>query len=171
MIYVTHDQVEAMTLGQRIAVFNAGRIEQLGTPLELYHRPANRFVAEFIGTPRMNLLPAQLNAQGQAAVLQAGAWALPEQLGGREGLRTVGVRPEDLTLQGEGAPGALAAEVGLIEQLGDATVVHLQVAGFEPSVAARLNGSVHDWTAGQRVSLVCDPGKLRCFDEHGGALN
>jgi multiple sugar transport system ATP-binding protein len=71
MIYVTHDQVEAMTLGQRIAVFNAGRIEQVGTPLELYHSPANRFVAEFIGSPRMNLLPARLNEQGAAAVLEA----------------------------------------------------------------------------------------------------
>jgi multiple sugar transport system ATP-binding protein len=170
MIYVTHDQVEAMTLGQRIAVFNAGRIEQVGTPLELYHRPANRFVAEFIGSPRMNLLPARLNAQGAAAVLQAGAWLLPASGGDRHALHTVGVRPEDLRLESEGAPGAVAAEVSLIEQLGDATIVHLQVPGLQSSVAARLNGSVHHWAVGQRVDLVCAPEKLRCFDEQGRAL-
>ncbi len=172
MIYVTHDQVEAMTLGQRIAVFNAGRIEQVGTPLELYHRPANRFVAEFIGSPRMNLLPARLDAQGAAAVLQAGAWGLPVGEGAdRQALHTVGVRPEDLLLESEGAMGTVAAEVSLIEQLGDATIVHLQVSGLQASVAARLNGSVHRWVVGQRVGLVCAPEKLRCFDERGRALN
>jgi multiple sugar transport system ATP-binding protein len=171
MIYVTHDQVEAMTLGQRIAVFNAGRIEQVGTPLELYHRPTNRFVAEFIGSPRMNLLPARLNAQGAAAVLEAGAWALPAGAGGRGALHTVGVRPEDLVLQNERSSDALTAEVGLIEQLGDATIVHLQIRGWGPSVAARLNGSVHHWTVGQHVGLVCAPEKLRCFDDQGCALN
>jgi multiple sugar transport system ATP-binding protein len=171
MIYVTHDQVEAMTLGQRIAVFNSGRIEQVGTPLELYHRPANRFVAEFIGSPRMNLLPARLNAQGAAAVLDAGAWTLPASTSDRNALRTVGVRPEDLVVQAENGPSALAAEVGLIEQLGDATIVHLQIPGLGPSVAARLNGSVHNWVVGQPVGLTCAPEKLRCFDEQGHALS
>lgn len=171
MIYVTHDQVEAMTLGQRIAVFNAGRIEQVGTPLELYHRPANRFVAEFIGSPRINLLPAKLNAQRTAAMLDAKAWMLPVGGSDRSALHTVGVRPEDLIVQGEGEEGAVIAEVGLIEQLGDATIVHLQVPGLQASVAARLNGSIHHWVVGQRVSLTCAPEKLRCFDEQGSALH
>jgi multiple sugar transport system ATP-binding protein len=171
MIYVTHDQVEAMTLGQRIAVFNAGRIEQVGTPLELYHSPANRFVAEFIGSPRMNLLPARLNEQGAAAVLEAGVWALPASGStDRSTLQTVGVRPEDLFLEGEGALGTVRAEVNLIEQLGDATIVHLQVSGLQASVAARLNGSVHHWAVGQIVGLRCAPEKLRCFDIQGRAL-
>jgi multiple sugar transport system ATP-binding protein len=171
MIYVTHDQVEAMTLGQRIAVFNAGKIEQVGTPLELYHKPVNRFVAEFIGSPRMNVLPARLDEHGAAAVLRAGAWALPPSTDDRNRLQHIGVRPEDVTLEPANAQGAIAAEIGLIEQLGDATIVHLQVPGLETSVAARLNGSVHHWTAGQRVSLVCAPAKLHCFDESGRTLH
>ena len=136
MIYVTHDQVEAMTLGQRIAVFNAGRIEQVGTPLDLYQRPANLFVAEFMGSPKMNLLPARHrrvnDTQDQAVVLQAGAWALPQpSQGGADlsALHTVGVRPEDLSLLEAGA--GVAATISLVEQLGDSTIVYLQVAGHE----------------------------------------
>ncbi len=170
MIYVTHDQVEAMTLGQRIAVFNAGKIEQVGTPLDLYHTPANRFVAEFIGSPRMNVLPATRNEYGAAAILKAGTWTLPRGNADYSHLSHVGVRPEDLSLEPANAAGTVAAEIGLIEQLGDATIVHLQVPGIDVSVAARLNGSIHHWSAGQRVGLVCAPGKLHCFDENGQAL-
>jgi multiple sugar transport system ATP-binding protein len=170
MIYVTHDQVEAMTLGQRIAVFNAGRIEQVGTPLDLYHRPSNRFVAEFIGSPRMSLLPARLNAQGAAETLKAGAWQLPKHTGDRSAMRTVGVRPEDLTLHEGFSEGAVVAEISLVEQLGDVTIVHMQVPGIDASVAVRLNGSVHQWATGQRVGLACAPEKLHCFDDQGRAL-
>jgi multiple sugar transport system ATP-binding protein len=171
MIYVTHDQVEAMTLGQRIAVFHAGRIEQVGTPLELYHQPANRFVAEFIGSPRMNLLSAKLGAQGRAEVLAAGAWALPSDGVDRRALHSVGVRPEDLELQaGDGGSDGVQAQISLVEQLGDATLVHLQVAGHEGSVAARLPGSVDRWRVGQAARLCCAPHKLRCFDAQGVAL-
>jgi multiple sugar transport system ATP-binding protein len=170
MIYVTHDQVEAMTLGQRIAVFNQGRIEQVGTPLELYHQPANRFVAEFIGSPRMNMLPAKLSETGSAKVLDAGSWALQKNTGDWRPLATVGVRPEDLHLEGEGALGTISGEINLVEQLGDATIVHLQVPGLPGTFAARLNGSVHHWEIGQRVGIGCLPEKLRCFDEQGRAL-
>jgi len=168
MIYVTHDQVEAMTLGQRIAVFNAGRIEQVGTPLDLYHRPGNRFVAEFIGSPRMNMLPARCEG-GAAMVLAAGGWRLPAEGSGLNELHTVGVRPEDLQ-PGPVGEGAVQAEVRLVEQLGDATLLHLQVSGAEPGIAARLNGSVHDWQPGQQVGLRCAADKLRCFDSAGRSL-
>jgi multiple sugar transport system ATP-binding protein len=168
MIYVTHDQVEAMTLGQRIAVFNAGRIEQVGTPLALYHRPGNRFVAEFIGSPRMNLLPAR--CEGRTAVVgAAGGWPLPDDVAPLRALQTVGVRPEDLQ-PGPVGDGAVLAQVRMVEQLGDVTLLHMQLAGAEIDVAARLNGSVHDWRPGQQVGLRCAADKLRCFDTDGRAL-
>jgi multiple sugar transport system ATP-binding protein len=171
MIYVTHDQVEAMTLGQRIAVFNAGRIEQVGTPLELYHHPANLFVAEFLGSPKMNLLPARHEtgaaAQALARVGEAGAWALAPGTHW-ERLQTIGVRPEDLSLC---APGeGVAARVSLVEQLGECTVVHARVAGGERDVALRLPGSNSAVTPGQVIGLGIDPTKLRGFDAQGQAL-
>jgi multiple sugar transport system ATP-binding protein len=193
MVYVTHDQVEAMTLGQRIAVFNAGRIEQVGTPLQLYHQPANRFVAEFIGSPRMNILPCRLKtavgavgdvgafgAFGDVAeVAEAGVWALPPDGVNRQAVHCVGIRCEDLGVQALGpqavhnnvhtAPG-VQAQISLVEQLGDSTLVHLQVAGVDTPVVARLAGSVDMWRSGQAVRLVCAPDKLHCFDKDGAAL-
>jgi multiple sugar transport system ATP-binding protein len=180
MVYVTHDQVEAMTLGQRIAVFNAGRIEQVGTPLQLYHHPANLFVAEFLGSPKMNLLPGQfqLGNQGQAQVRVAdgGVWDMPAQALGADRadwqrLKTVGARPEDLQVQPPGDSGpSVRATVGLVEQLGESTVVYVRVAGFEQDLALRLPGSVAGIKAGQVLNLICPPDKLRCFDAQGHAL-
>jgi multiple sugar transport system ATP-binding protein len=174
MVYVTHDQVEAMTLGQRIAVFNAGRIEQVGTPLQLYHRPANLFVAEFLGSPKMNLLPCEASADAQGApaarIAQAGAWALPSAATGTDwrALRTVGVRPEDLRLQPAGR--GVAATVTLVEQLGDCTVVYAHVQGIPSELAVRLPGSVEGLGAGQLIVLDCEPASLRCFDAQGHAM-
>jgi multiple sugar transport system ATP-binding protein len=174
MIYVTHDQVEAMTLGQRIAVFNAGRIEQVGTPLDLYHRPANRFVAEFIGSPRMNILAAQAGPEGTAEIRGAGSWVLPSDGVDRSTLQGVGVRPEDLEVQplaDARHPGAgVRGDIRLVEQLGDATLVHLHIGGHESGVAAKLPGSVDRWRVGQPVRLVCAPDKLHAFDATGVAL-
>jgi multiple sugar transport system ATP-binding protein len=170
MVYVTHDQVEAMTLGQRIAVFNAGRIEQVGTPLDLYHRPANRFVAEFIGSPRMNLLPAHMS-DGHAVVNDAGGWALPASSADLSALTHAGVRAEDLDLHpdSEGATG-VRAKVQLVEQLGDSTLVHLQVAGVDSTLAARLAGSTDRWAVGQPVRLWSAPERLHLFNAQGLAL-
>jgi multiple sugar transport system ATP-binding protein len=171
MIYVTHDQVEAMTLGERIAVFNAGRIEQVGTPLDLYHQPANRFVAEFIGSPRMNILPATFGQRGQAEILVAGAWDLPADDVNRRTLASVGVRPEDLSVHADLNRQGVVAQVNLVEQLGDSTLVHLSVSGIaDYSVAARLPGSVAGWQMGQQVKLCCNAKNLHCFDAHGTAL-
>jgi multiple sugar transport system ATP-binding protein len=174
MIYVTHDQVEAMTLGQRIAVFNAGRIEQVGTPLELYHRPANLFVAGFLGSPKMNLLPcwAQVDTQGRARarVAEAGSWELPSApaSGNWQTLNTVGARPEDMQLLPPGQ--GVAATVTLVEQLGDCTVVYARVAGIDNDLALRLPGSASGIGVGQVLGLGCAADKLRCFDSQGRAL-
>jgi multiple sugar transport system ATP-binding protein len=173
MIYVTHDQVEAMTLGQRIAVFNAGRIEQVGLPLELYHRPANLFVAEFLGSPRMNLLPCRWEAgegQAQLRVAQGGTWALPEAGSSTDWqpIRTAGVRPEDLHLLPPGQ--GVAARVTLVEKLGDSTVIYVRVEGCDNDLALRLAGSPDGVAAGQAVGLGCDSTKLVGFDEQGRAL-
>jgi len=177
MVYVTHDQVEAMTLGQRIAVFNAGRIEQVGTPLELYHRPANLFVAEFLGSPRMNLLPCRYvagtasgNGQAQLRVAQAGGWAVPDSAAPAawQRIRKAGVRPEDLRLQPAGQ--GVAARVTLVEQLGDSTVVYAHVDGCDNDLALRMAGSLAGVAAGQVVGLGCEGQRLVGFDEQGRAL-
>jgi multiple sugar transport system ATP-binding protein len=174
MIYVTHDQVEAMTLGQRIAVFNAGRIEQVGTPLELYYRPANLFVAEFLGSPKMNLLPCSVGFESEpqgravARVGDAGAWPLPARAAGWHGLATLGARPEDLQLAPAGQ--GVAAVVSLVEQLGECSVVYVRVAGVERELALRLPGAAEGVRRGQAVGLVCGADRLHGFDAQGRAL-
>jgi multiple sugar transport system ATP-binding protein len=170
MIYVTHDQVEAMTLGQRIAVFNQGRIEQVGTPLELYDRPANRFVAQFIGSPKMNLLAASRDPQGRLQVAEAGSLAAPAKLSDSAEAAWIGMRSEDIVLQDEASPDTLAATVALIEHLGDTTIVYLDMAGTEGHVCAKLNGSVSHFRPGDHVGIACPSDKLHCFDRDGVAL-
>jgi multiple sugar transport system ATP-binding protein len=161
IVYVTHDQVEAMTLGARIAVFNAGRIEQVGTPLDLYHRPATRFVAEFLGSPTMNFLPVIADADGLRVAGQHLPWAWP--LGGsvRPGALTLGIRPEHLRLvppaeasSATDSRPTLPARVQHREHLGDLVIAHCLLAdapvpltvkalaheaeGLQPDAAVRL---------------------------------
>ena len=136
MIFVTHDQVEAMTLADRIVVLNAGRVEQIGTPREVYHKPANLFVAGFIGSPAMNLLPATRGAGG--ITLASGV-----VLGGAPGtgeVVTLGVRPDRVAL----APADQAhasGRVTLVEHLGDETILHLRADGG-PALTMKLPGDV-----------------------------
>jgi ABC-type sugar transport system ATPase subunit len=173
MIYVTHDQVEAMTLADRIVVLRAGRIEQVGTPLELYNQPANRFVAGFIGAPQMNFLDgvvSAVSAESATANLTAGTAvsfvpSAPLSVGDKV---TIGVRPHHVAIGGAGE--GLAAEVTLVEQLGAETVIHA-TAGGSPILAvapgqhalkagdamrfALANAPIHVFNdAGQRVSLA-----------------
>jgi multiple sugar transport system ATP-binding protein len=131
-IYVTHDQIEAMTMGHRIAVLHAGILQQVGAPLELYERPANLFVAAFIGSPPMNFVPATL-AQGATRIAAAGfSVPVPERLraalSGRDGAKvTLGVRPENLAPPGReprGPSAPLGVTVEIVEPLGDEVVVH-----------------------------------------------
>jgi multiple sugar transport system ATP-binding protein len=149
IVYVTHDQVEAMTLGDRIAVFNEGRIEQVGAPLEVYERPVNRFVAGFLGSPRINFLPPQ---------------ALP---GARlsPGAESLGLRPEHLRLQL--ASGAmLQGQIVLIEYLGDACIAHVQIAAAAQPLAVKLPAGL-SWQRHQTVGLDWSPEHLLAFDAQG----
>ncbi|SMD20101.1 sn-glycerol-3-phosphate ABC transporter ATP-binding protein UgpC [Rhizobium sp. RU36D] len=137
-LYVTHDQVEAMTMGDRIAVMRKGVLQQVGTPLELYSNPVNLFVAAFVGSPAMNLLGAVLHSDGGKVVLRIGTQQVPlpadlvlrHGLGSQAGRRiTVGVRPEDLLVPSQGDPSLprLQAEVTLIERLPPEQLAHLRI--------------------------------------------
>jgi multiple sugar transport system ATP-binding protein len=134
MIYVTHDQVEAMTLADKVVVLNQGRIAQVGRPLELYHRPADLFVAGFIGTPRMNFLPAQALAPLQA-LLQG---LLPLEFDGTA--QTLGVRPEHIHLLGaEDSAAHIQARVHGVERLGAQSMVHLST-GADQNLTVCVDG-------------------------------
>jgi len=146
MIYVTHDQVEAMTMADRIVVLNAGRVEQFGTPLELYRTPANRFVAGFIGSPKMNFVDGSEAARHDA--------------------HAIGVRPEHFSLSREA--GAWKGTVGVAEQLGSDTFVHVHVDGIG-LVTARTGGE-EAYGHGDTVYLTPDPQRIYRFGADGKTL-
>ena len=142
MIYVTHDQIEAMTMGERIVVMSAGRIQQVAPPLEVYERPANPFVAGFIGTPPMNLFPAGTLDQG----------------------KTVGLRPEHIAIAPDGGVeegGAITAKVDFVEPLGSETLVHVLVGDGHPAIV-RVPGFA-DCRAGDILRLLPDMSKAVFF--------
>ena len=176
MIYVTHDQVEAMTLGQKIVVFNGGRIEQAGTPLELYEHPANRFVAGFLGSPRMNFLPGMLAGEEGREVLVRLPGAVAARVAADVGRAppgapvTLGVRPEHLRVARADEEHAVPAEVALVEYLGDATIVYAQVAGVEDMVAIKCRPDQACPGRGERIGLAFEPGRGHLFDEEGVAF-
>jgi multiple sugar transport system ATP-binding protein len=145
MIYVTHDQVEAMTMADKIVVLNAGRIEQVGSPLELYRNPANTFVAGFIGSPKMNLI--------------TGAEAA------KHGATTIGIRPEHLDIVSDGP---WQGVVGLSEHLGSDTFLKVAVAGMEP-ITVRAGGELN-LHHGDKIGLAPQAGKLHRFGADGKTL-
>ena len=171
-LYVTHDQVEAMTMGHRIAVLNAGRLQQLGTPMELYQWPANLFVAQFIGSPAMNLLPVEAIGAGQ---LQLGSRKLAvdgpmaEALATRAGQGlTGGLRPEHFRL----APATnrnLRAEVSHGEALGNEQLLTCRLEEGDHLVQVRV-GPEQNLPPGSTVHLDVDPRGWRLFDAAGDAL-
>ncbi len=173
MIYVTHDQVEAMTMGDRIAVFNAGRIEQVGAPLHLYERPANKFVAGFLGSPRMNFLPCELVSAEANRVSVSVVKRLPLALNmTRPSSKpvTLGVRPEHMEVTGmeEGLP----ASVELLEHLGDVTIGHFRVPDTELLLAVKLPVQrAAALEAGMRVGLRPDAAHCILFDADGRACH
>jgi len=180
IVYVTHDQVEAMTLGDRIAVFNAGRIEQVGSPSAVYNQPVNRFVAGFLGSPQMNFLPATVTHDAQGPALQvAGAGQLALPAGGTLPLadvRTLGVRPEHWQLVPGDAGDGLRASVERVEWLGDVTLVHCRLAA---QAAANGGDTISVKTtqpdgaalrAGTPVRLSALPRDVMLFDAQGRAL-
>jgi sn-glycerol 3-phosphate transport system ATP-binding protein len=165
-LYVTHDQVEAMTLANRMIVMNAGRAEQIGAPMEVYARPATRYVAGFIGSPAMNFLQGKAGAAGLTladGTLVKLPGELPSALSGREVV--LGVRPEHLETCGD-AEAALIAQVEMIEQLGADTMAHCSLAGA--FLIARLpKGSTA--AVGERLPLRPHAGELHLFDSVSGA--
>jgi multiple sugar transport system ATP-binding protein len=157
MIYVTHDQVEAMTMGDRIAVFHRGIVEQLGAPMELYNRPANEFVAGFIGAPRINLVdrPADAAPAAHRALWQALAADAPA------GVRRVGLRPEHLHVVGAGQ--GVPATVELAEHLGDVSILHLRVDGVDDLLSAKVGAGHERIDGGQAVGLMPDKAWVLAF--------
>ncbi len=169
-IYVTHDQIEAMTLADRIVALDGGRIQQIGTPLDLYQRPANRFVAGFIGSPAMNFVSGtyRAGAEGRPPRLDAGHASLPlPDLGLADGRAiTLGIRPEHVAFAGPDAPGAIDCTVDLVEPTGVGTIVHLSVG--DVALKAYRPG-YGEWTAGERLRVLPEPGHLHVFDGETGA--
>ncbi|HWT56538.1 MAG TPA: sn-glycerol-3-phosphate ABC transporter ATP-binding protein UgpC [Rhizobium sp.] len=170
MIYVTHDQVEAMTLADRIVVLSAGNIEQVGAPLELYERPANLFVAKFIGSPAMNIIPATVAATGnQTTVTLTGGMSvtLDVATGASEAGKqaSFGVRPEDLRIA-DGADYLFEGEVSIVEALGEVTLLYIE--GLVPGepIVVKLPG-IYDVKKGQKMRFAADRQKLHLFDATG----
>ena len=170
MIYVTHDQVEAMTLASRIVVLHGGDVEQFGAPLELYERPANTFVAQFIGSPAMNLIEAKVTAAGETTSVQMadGGHADAPIASKESDMGTtvqLGVRPEDLTVT-ESDDYLLSAEVELVEALGETTVLYFKSRNGEPALVAKLPG-IHLIAKGTTIRMNAAPEKLHLFDSNG----
>jgi multiple sugar transport system ATP-binding protein len=174
MIYVTHDQVEAMTLGDRIAVLHRGRLQQVDAPSALYGMPANTFVAGFIGSPPMNLIEGEVTG-GAGGELRAAGGALSIPLGPRwssalAGLEaaavTVGIRPEDIQRADGGGdrPGVVRSRVELVELLGGEALVHVSASGVE--LTARLAAPVPP--AGSELHLRLPEDRLHLFDRSSG---
>ena len=159
MVYVTHDQVEAMTMADRVILLNAGRIEQNGTPFDLYETPANIFVARFIGTPPMNLLPLAAGAGGAVIAGTSGPVVAPVELSGA----TFGVRPEHVAVGGDAG---VEGEIEAIEYLGADSLMTCRIAGhaFSARVAGRTG-----LAAGDRTRVSWASGAQHFFDGARGA--
>ncbi|HEY8989558.1 MAG TPA: ABC transporter ATP-binding protein [Candidatus Limnocylindrales bacterium] len=164
MVFVTHDQAEAMSLANRIAVLSAGELQQIGTPDEVYDHPANVFVAEFIGSPPMNLLEATRDGQD---LVVAGGWRLPAPrrggtIDGANGEVTVGLRPEGVEIVAEGYP----AEVVAVEPFGSEVIIDVRIN--DAALKVRAAPDVRP-AAGSTVGLRADPAAVRVFDRSSGA--
>ena len=172
MIYVTHDQVEAMTLADRIVVLNGGVIEQVGTPIHLYDHPRNLFVARFIGSPAMNLIPCSIeSAEPKATVTFTHGNSIvvdmpvAEDAVGSNG--TIGIRPEDFEI-GDEINAIVSGDIDIVEVLGEFTMVYVDCGLVEP-LLAKLDGNVLAKT-GDRVHLTAPIAKLHLFDSNGQAF-
>jgi alpha-glucoside transport system ATP-binding protein len=167
MIYVTHDQVEAMTLATRIVVLAGGGIAQVGSPLELYERPENEFVAQFIGSPAMNLIPGRITGTGEQTTIEVvgGGLAvshypsLPEDMGKEV---NIGVRPEDFVAAAPGGSHIFSGKVNITEALGEVTLLYLEPQDGRDPVIGKLQG-IHNELRGKDVQLTADPAKVHVF--------
>ncbi len=172
-IYVTHDQVEAMTLGHRLLLMNEGRVEQIGTPLEVYEKPKTLFVAEFIGSPSMNLIPVRLDPSGNQVILGE-SLSLPlnnfENIVNGDSSVTLGMRPEHLE-DCETENALMFLRVELLEKLGADTVVYGSLDQTDTPLTVRLSG-IHSVDTGDRLPVTITPEHLHIFDsDTGNRLN
>ncbi len=173
MIYVTHDQVEAMTLASRIAVLNDGAVEQVGAPLTLYQKPANEFVARFIGSPRMNLMAGEIVETGAQTVVSLDAGgsarsAVPTRDADRGRRVHVGLRPEDLSTT-SAEEFVFAGRVRITEALGEVTLLYFDPTPAGDPVVAKLPG-IHTALRDRNVRLTSDTSKVHLFDVDGKSL-
>ncbi|MEO8243115.1 MAG: sn-glycerol-3-phosphate ABC transporter ATP-binding protein UgpC [bacterium] len=164
MVYVTHDQVEAMTLADRIVVFNDGRIEQVGTPMQLYQNPANRFVAGFIGAPSMNFLQIRM-AGDRVEGIGSGHFQLPQ---GKAAAVEIGIRPEHIDLVSIDTA-AMIGEIELVERLGAETYAYVRIQGQPINLTLRLPGDA-EFRVGAKLGLNPDWARVHWFDSSGQTL-
>jgi multiple sugar transport system ATP-binding protein len=164
IIYVTHDQVEAMTLGDRIVLLNHGVIQQVDAPMEIYRRPVNRFVASFIGSPAMNFISGKIrsgafqfeaNGEGAVAVVETNA---------SDGPAVLGIRPEDMVIASDG-PTLGTVTLDVVEHMGHETIAHFALAGGEHVARLAADASVGP---GDRLSLSIRPGAFHLFSADDG---
>ena len=172
MVYVTHDQTEAMTLGERIAVFNQGRIEQLGTPVELYQKPVNRFVAEFLGSPKINVIDYRWDASRQKILIGQGIELDPsffraDPVRLAQGA-SLAVRPEHCILSDQAT--GLGGTVEFMEYLGDTILAYVQFPGVQEHVRVKINQTNKELKTGQAVSLSYAHSDLLIFRGDGQAV-
>jgi multiple sugar transport system ATP-binding protein len=179
MIYVTHDQTEAMTMADRIVVMSGGKVQQIDTPMGLYHHPANRFVAGFMGSPPMNFFHGSLRKSASGLEFTEGStgntaapWSLPlprataTRLSSRSGQTVVlGIRPEHLT-PGEGGPDSLEMELDLVEPMGAETLLYGRTAGHK--CICRTARTESKELEGKKIRLLPDPARLHFFDADSG---
>jgi multiple sugar transport system ATP-binding protein len=173
VVYVTHDQVEAMTLADRVVILNRGRIEQVGTPMEVYAEPANLFVAGFIGTPAMNMIPAEIASDGlSGARIVAEGMSLPvdppHPMTFTPGMKVVfGIRPEDISLLAAGfdAPASVEASVVTVEPLGAEYLLSFTVGAHE--LTAKIAGRALP-RVGDRLRFAFNMAHAHAFDAASG---
>jgi multiple sugar transport system ATP-binding protein len=167
-LYVTHDQAEALTMADLIAVMKDGELQQIAPPAEIYDRPANRFVATFVGSPAMSVLPAGLDDAG----LHVGDALLHLDAGRQQDCRAtaaeaIGIRPEDVSLADPGTPGAIGAEVYGVEPMGNETLVDVRVKGERLTLRARRGFTA---PIGSTVGVTFDPANACFFDKAGNTV-
>jgi multiple sugar transport system ATP-binding protein len=165
MVYVTHDQVEAMTLADRVVILNDCRIEQVGTPMEVYTHPASRFVATFVGSPAMNIFPVTVSGSGDRlhARLGDGSLVALHDAPADRDWRELGVRPEALTVVTDGGDASATATV--VERLGERTLVHARLADGTAVVAQ--DRGLSSVVSGETIRLKFAPEAVHLFDADG----
>jgi ABC-type sugar transport system ATPase subunit len=171
MIYVTHDQTEAMTLGDRIAVFNKGNIEQVGTPSELYENPTNRFVAEFLGTPKINIIPYEWQGDGAlrfAEKMTVDAIYFAKETTSLPSGNYLGIRPEHWELTAEET--GITVKISLIEYLGDSTIVYANIEGSTDLVTLKLSIQKSTHKTGDSIQIRPISSQSIVFNRDGNRI-